>query len=159
MIRITTGSKRTAPRWFSLLAITGLLWNLLRLYFFYIHGNLENVITPAALEAMTEAERMTTEATMDLVAMMPPWVVLSWAVSVYAGVFGCILMILRRNLAVPVLGLSITGLLMDSLWRFLVADMIEMMGPTTLILPAVVLAIAILLLFAAIKARSEGWSR
>lgn len=159
MIRIRTGSRRSAPRWFSILAVAGLLWNLLRLYFFYIHGNLDNVITPAALAAMTEAERRATETTMDLVAMMPPWVVLSWAVTVYAGVFGCILMLLRRNLAVPVLGLSIAGLLMDSLWRFLVADLIEMMGPTTLILPAVILAIAILLLFAAIKARSEGWSR
>jgi hypothetical protein len=152
--------RAAAPGWFKFLAIIGLLWNILGVlsYLFYT-ALIDKMMTPEVLEAMPEADRANVEAQLELLASTPAWATGAYAIAVFGGLLGCILMLMRRNLAVPVLGLSLAGVLVQNVHNFVVANTMDVMGPTSLILPSVVLLFAILLLFAAIKAKNEGWSR
>lgn len=160
MSGITSDTRPAAPGWFKFLAIIGLLWNLLGVlsYLFYT-VLIDKMMTPEVLDAMPEADRANVEAQLELLASTPAWATGAYAIAVFGGLLGCILMIMRRNLAVPVLGLSLGGVLVQNAHNFVVANTLEVMGATSLILPSVVLLFAILLLFAAIKAKKEGWSR
>lgn len=160
MSGITSDTRPAAPGWFKFLAIIGLLWNLLGVlsYLFYT-VLIDKMMTPEVLDAMPEADRANVEAQLELLASTPAWATGAYAIAVFGGLLGCILMIMRRNLAVPVLGLSLGGVLVQNAHNFVVANTLEVMGATSLILPSVVLLFAILLLFAAIKAKNEGWSR
>lgn len=154
------GPQNAAPGWFKFLAIIGLLWNLLGVlsYLFYT-ALIDKFMTPEVLDAMPEADRINAEAQLELLANTPAWATGAYAIAVFGGLLGCILMLMRRNLAVPVLGLSLGGVLVQNYHNIVMANALEVMGPTSLILPSVVLLFAILLLFAAIKAKNEGWSR
>jgi hypothetical protein len=152
--------RAAAPGWFKFLAIIGLLWNILGVlsYLFYT-VLMDKMMTPEVLDAMPEADRANVEAQLELLASTPAWATGAYAIAVFGGLLGCILMLMRRNLAVPVLGLSLGGVLVQNVHNFVVANTMDVLGPTSLILPSVVLLFAILLLFAAIKAKNEGWSR
>ena len=160
MSGITSDTRPAAPGWFKFLAIIGLLWNLLGVlsYLFYT-VLIDKMMTPEVLDAMPEADRANVEAQLELLASTPAWATGAYAIAVFGGLLGCILMLMRRNLAVPVLGASLGGVLVQNAHNFMMANTLEVMGPTSLILPSVVLLFAILLLFAAIKAKNEGWSR
>ncbi|MEE4175104.1 MAG: hypothetical protein V2I57_12700 [Xanthomonadales bacterium] len=160
MSGIANDTRPAAPGWFKFLAIIGLLWNLLGVlsYLFYT-VLIDKMMTPEVLDAMPEADRANVEAQLELLASTPAWATGAYAIAVFGGLLGCILMLMRRNLAVPVLGLSLGGVLVQNAHNFMMANTLEVMGPTSLILPSVVLLFAILLLFAAIKAKNEGWSR
>ena len=157
---ITSEPRAAAPGWFKFLAIIGLLWNILGVlsYLFYT-ALIDKMMTPEVLEAMPEADRANVEAQLELLASTPAWATGAYAIAVFGGLLGCILMLMRRNLAVPVLGLSLAGVLVQNVHNFVVANTMDVLGATSLILPSVVLLFAILLLFAAIKAKNEGWSR
>lgn len=152
--------RAAAPGWFKFLAIIGLLWNILGVlsYLFYT-ALIDKMMTPEVLDAMPEADRANVEAQLELLASTPAWATGAYAIAVFGGLLGCILMLMRRNLAVPVLGLSLGGVLVQNFHNIVLAKSMDVLGPTSLILPTVVLLFAILLLFAAIKAKNEGWSR
>lgn len=160
MNEITRDTRPAAPGWFKFLAIIGVLWNILGVlsYLFYT-AMLDKMMTPEVLDAMPEADRANVEAQLELLANTPAWATGAYAIAVFGGLLGCILLLMRRNLAVPVLGLSLAGVLVQNLHNFMMANTLDVMGPSALILPSVVLLFAILLLFAAVKAKSQGWSR
>lgn len=85
----------------------------------------------------------------------PIWVVAAWALSVWGGVLGSILLLLRRRLAVPILGVSLATFLITTYHNFVLTNGFEVMGGVgSLIFSAVIFVITVaLFLYARLLAR------
>jgi hypothetical protein len=74
----------------------------------------------------------------------PAWVVAAWALSVWGGVLGSILLLLRKRWAVPVFGVSLATMVLTSIYNFVLSDGLEVMGGAGgLIFSAVIFVIAV----------------
>jgi hypothetical protein len=153
-------STQPAPTWFKVVAILGLLWNLLGvLGYFWNTVLVEKFMTPELLAQLPEAERQAAELQLQMVQSMPAWATSAFAIAVFGGLLGCVFLLMRRNLAIVFLGLSIVGVIVQNAYSFAVANAMELLGPGALILPALVIVFGLFLFWTALKAKSEGWSR
>lgn len=58
----------------------------------------------------------------------PAWVIATWAIAVWGGVVGAILLLLKRNYAVWVFLASLVAMVMTSIQNFVFSDGLEVMG-------------------------------
>ncbi len=151
--------KAPAPTWFKVVAILGLLWNLLGVIaFFWITLLMEKLLTPEALAALPEAERASVEAQLAIVQATPVWATIAFAVAVFGGFLGCVFLLMRKNLAVLMFQLSLVGLIVQNVHSYLVANATDVYGAGAIVQSVLVLVIAVFLLWVSMKARKEGWS-
>ena len=141
----TTGAVR-APRWFMVITIVALVWNLLGIVAYLM----QVMMTHEALAALPEAQRM-------LYQDVPSWAIAAFAIAVHAGALGCLLLVLRKSLAVAVLWLSLIGALVQMYHSFFVANALEVLGPGGLVMPVLVIVVAIYLVVLARSAKGRGW--
>jgi hypothetical protein len=88
---------------------------------------------------------------------IPVWVTAAWAIGVWGGVVGSLLLLLRKGLAVPVFAASIVGVIATDIYSFLLSNGLEIMGGAkALVLPCLVFVVAIALLFYARAMRQRG---
>lgn len=87
---------------FWLIAIIGLLWNAMGILNFLW----QLTMSPEALTALSEAQQA-------LIADRPPWVTLGFAVAVFAGTFGCVMLLMKKKIALLYLTLSLLGVLIS----------------------------------------------
>nr|WP_293859230.1 hypothetical protein [Sphingomonas sp. SCN 67-18] len=86
----------------------------------------------------------------------PAWAVAGWALGVWGGVAGCLLILLRRRAAVPVLALSLAGAAVTVVFELTAAVPESLKGPESAMLTAAILIIAVLLLVYAMRMRRRG---
>lgn len=65
---------------------------------------------------------------LDYFYAFPAWVVACWAASVWGGVLGSALLLLRRRWAVPVLAVSLAAMLPTWIYNYLLTDGLRIMG-------------------------------
>lgn len=134
------------PRSFWIIAGVALAWNLIGVAAFVA----QVTTTEDALMQLPEAERM-------LYENMPVWATGAFALAVFGGALGSLLLLLRKSWAVPVFVASLAGLVVQNYHSFFIAKSIEVNGPGGLILPAMVLVIALLLLWYSRYASAKAW--
>ena len=135
------------PAWFRVVAILGLLWELFGVAMYLMHVG----VIPNAQE-MSEAERSLMEAS-------PMWVTGLFAIGVFAGALGALGLVLRRRWARPLLWLSLVAVILQFGGWLLMTDAIAVLGPSVFVMPAVIVAVAILLAWLASVAVRRGWLR
>jgi len=136
------------PAWFWIVAVLMLLWNGVGAMA-YIG---EAMLPAEALQALPEGQRI-------LILGRPAWATAAYAVAVFGGVAGCLLLMIRRRPAVAVLTLSLLGVLVQMGHAFLLADAFRLVGAAGTALPALVVAGALFLVRFARHARAKGWLR
>lgn len=134
------------PLWFWALSAAMLLWNGLGAMAYVADAT----ITADALNALPEAERA-------LRASRPAWATAAFAVAVFGGAVGCLLLLVRSRWALPALVLSLLGVTVQMTHAFLIANSYEVYGPVGLIMPALVLMFSLFLVWFARRARARGW--
>ncbi|MDZ4729274.1 MAG: hypothetical protein SH820_04965 [Xanthomonadales bacterium] len=140
-------SGSSAPKWFTIFAILALLWNLLGVMAFVMQATM----SPEALAALPEAEQA-------LYNNYPTWALVAFGVAVFGGALGSLLLALKKNVAGPVLLISLIGVLLQTGHSFFGAKAYEVYGPSSLIMPIMVVVIAIYLVMLAAKAKNNGWT-
>lgn len=140
-------STNSAPKWFMIVAAILLIWNLLGVMAYLM----QVTMGPEALAALPEAERQLYENT-------PAWATAAFAVAVNGGALGCLLLLLKRNLAGIFLQLSLAGVLVQMFHSFFMSNAFEVFGPGGLIMPVMVLAVAIYLVTLAAMAKVKRWT-
>jgi len=140
-------SGSSAPKWFTFFAILALLWNLLGVMAFVMQATM----SPEALAALPEAEQA-------LYNNYPTWALVAFGVAVFGGALGSLLLALKKNVAGPVLLISLIGVLLQTGHSFFGAKAYEVYGPSSLIMPIMVVVIAIYLVMLAAKAKNNGWT-
>ena len=123
-----------------------LLWNLLGLFAIMA----QMLMSQEAIDQLPQAQQ-------DLMESTPKWVNLAAVTAVVFGVVGCVGMLLRKRWSIPTLGLSLAGVLAQQSWMHLMSDTFEVMGPSSWILPTLVLVISMGLLGLSILAGRRNW--
>ena len=126
-----------APAWLRIVAALGLVWTCIGVYAY-----LATVGVVKGGEGMSAAE-------------MPAWVTGAFAVSVFAGLIGCLGLLLLMRWSKLLLLLSFVAVLAQDVWKFAMSA-----APgDALALTAAVNLIALLLVWLAYAADSRGWLR
>ncbi len=136
----------TSPMWFKVVAVVGVLWNLLGCFAFFSDLNI-SAETLAKLPASQQA----------LYATRPVWAIVATATAVFGGVLGCTGMLLGKKWAVVVLVLSLAGIAAQDFGLFVLADAASIVGKAAVIMQTIVFAIGIGLVLLCRKAQRHGW--
>lgn len=70
-----------------------------------------------------------TETQLTYFNAMPAWTHAAWAIGVWGGLLGAVLLLLRRKWAMPVFVVSFLGWLAGAVYAFALSDGMEAMGP------------------------------
>ncbi len=88
---------------------------------------------------------------------LPKWVVSTWALSVWGGVLGSMLLLLRKRWAVPVFGLSLVTMLLTSFHNFVLSNGLAVMGGAgALVFTGLIFVVAVALLIYARNLARNG---
>ena len=137
---------KPAPKWYLPVAILALLWNLLGCAAYL--GDV--MLTPDDIATMSPAQQA-------LYAARPAWAVSATAIAVWGGAAGCLGLVLRKRWALPLLVLSLAGVIVQDVALFVVSSAAAQAGTVAYVLQGLVLAIAIGLVLLARKAIARGW--
>lgn len=113
----TVASQRSTPWHLWLVGILGLLWNLV--------GAFDYVATQTRNESyMAEFS----PEQLEFFYGFPFWVVAAWALAVWGGVLGVLLLLLKKRMAAGVLLASFVAMVITALHNFLLSNGWEVMG-------------------------------
>ncbi len=134
------------PTWFWIVAVAALLWNLLGVMAFV--GQV--TLTPEALAEMEPGERA-------LYENVPIWATIAFALAVFGGALGCVLLLLRKRLASTVFLISLIGIVVQMGYNFFLSGSLAVYGPGALAMPVMILVIGAGLLLFSKHAAKVGW--
>lgn len=78
---------------------------------------------------------------------LPAWTIATWALGVWGGVLGSVLILLRRRLAVPVFAASLIGAVITFAYNYVFTDGLQVMGGAgALVFSGVILGVGVALL-------------
>jgi hypothetical protein len=131
----TEGAVR-APWHLWVVGVISLLWNAM--------GAFDYIMTQSRSEWYMS---QFTQEQLDYFYSFPAWADASWALGVWGAVLGSVALLLRRSWAVWLFGISIIGLVLTTIYNFVLTDGAAMMGDgaTVWILTLLVWAITIAL--------------
>ena len=140
---MATASSSSPPAWFRVLAFVGLVWNGFGVAMYLSAVGMFG--DPSA--GLGDAERQAAES-------IPGWIMGAFATGTFAGLLGCLGLVLRKGWAQPVLFLSLVALLLLEGWILFVSDAVEEFGVAV---PLTVVAGAVLLAWLATHAKARRW--
>lgn len=136
---------RPVASWFMVAAVAALLFMALGCVSYVMHVFADPSTMPLDQRAAYAAE--------------PAWVTGAYAVAVWVGLAGVILLVLRRRLAEPALLLSLVATLVWLAGLVLVRDLRENMSANDLLVAIVVTALTWTIYWFARHSRMRGWLR
>lgn len=125
-----------APRQLWIIGIVAVLWNAI--------GAFDYTATQLRLEAYMSAF---TPEQLEYFYSFPAWTVAAWAIAVWASLLGSIALLLRKAWAVPLFGLAIVGMVITTIYNFVLTDGAALMGPGAMAFSAIIWVIALFLFF------------
>ncbi len=133
------------PKWFVIVAVLALLWNLLgcAAYLMDVMRSADDIARMSAAEQALYAAR-------------PAWAVGATAVAVWLGAAGCVGLVMRRTWALPLLVLSLLGVIVQDVYLFGMTGGIAIPGSVYAI-QVLVLAVAIALVWLARLGQRNNW--
>ncbi|MEE4162443.1 MAG: hypothetical protein V2I25_08015 [Woeseiaceae bacterium] len=130
---------------FWVIGAVALVWNLFGLMLYVMQVS----ATPEQLAAAYTPEQV------ELLLAVPAWATSMTAIATTAGVLGCLLLLLRKRLAVPFFAVSLVALVLQDLYTFVLADTLAVFGSQPLIIQVVVFVVALLLLWYSRRAAAD----
>lgn len=143
------GGSIRAPIWFYILSVLFLLWNLFGLAVFCLGMFVLNTKEALLNAGLNEAQA-------ELTLSTPTWVNIAFGVAVIFGVLGSVALIATRKLAIPLLAISLLGVLVQNTYTYLLSNVVEVMGVGAS--PVVIVGAIAVIPFAIFCAR-KGWLR
>jgi hypothetical protein len=134
------------PRWFTPVLVVALLWNLIGLAAIVADA----LLAQQDLAKLPEAQRLMIES-------RPGWSVIASFAAVIGGTLGTAALLFRRWIAIPLLSVSLVGLILQDIALFIIVARVVKVGTAPLVMQGLVMLIAIALLFLAFKANTRGW--
>lgn len=108
------------------------------------------LMTPEMIAQLPEAQQ-------EAYKNIPTWSMVAYALAVFGGLLGSLMLALGKKLAFPLLVVSLAGVLVQQFYNFVIIDSIALLGPSVVILPTVVVIISILLVVVSQRGVKAGW--
>ena len=123
-----------SPVLYRFVAVFALLWNLVGLAMFCMQVTL----TPQAVAALPPEQQ-------QIHAAMPGWVYVFFGIAVVSGVLGSLGLLLRRRWAVPLLLVSLLGVVVQMASAYAVTPVWALTGVTGAVFPLLLVLVCLLL--------------
>ena len=141
-----TNDSAKPPVWFWIVSAIAVVWNGMG-----IKAYLDQAyMTPEKLATLPEAEQAMYSIE------YPAWVTAAFAIAVFGGTIGSILLLIKKKLAYTVLVVSLIGIIAQMTYAFLMDGSTDAFGPGVL-MPIMIILIGIGLVYVAKKGISNGW--
>lgn len=140
-----TASTKKPTTSFWIIGIIALVWNLMGV-FAYLQ---EAYMTAEDLAALPPDQQAFYENA-------PAWVTGAFALAVFGGALGCLLLLLRKKLATFVLIISFIGILAQMSYNFFISKSMEVYGPGEMIMPVMVIVVGVFLVWYSKKMHTQG---
>ena len=127
------------PVWFWIISILALIWNSMG-----VNQYLQQAYNTEAFKSMVSTEEL------EMIGLLPTWYTAVFAIAVFAGALGCILLLLRKKLAYFVLLLSLISVLFQMGYITFSINMANIMTPF------IVIAAVLLVLFSK-HSKKKNW--
>ncbi|WP_289107538.1 hypothetical protein [uncultured Pseudoalteromonas sp.] len=134
------------PNWFKPALWAALIWNLLGVFAFIMHL----MMTPEMISKLPLDQQAA-------YSNVPLWSTIAFAVAVFGGTLGCILLLAKNAFATPTFALSLVAIFIQQFYNFIVINSIKMLGISAVFMPILVIVIAFLLLYLSIKSKQQDW--
>tara|TARA_R110002167_G_scaffold54785_7_gene156053 strand:+ start:3847 stop:4284 length:438 start_codon:yes stop_codon:yes gene_type:complete len=134
------------PVWYWVVSGFAFLWNLLGVLAYL--G--EAFKADADIAALPESQRLLYEA-------QPSWFTGAFAIAVWAGIVGCLALLLRKKWARPILLISLIGIVVQMSYLFFMSDTFAVLGDMAMIMPIAIILVGLALVFFADKANKNNW--
>ena len=131
---------------FWIVGVVALLWNIMGVFAFYMTA----AMSPEALAALPEAEQA-------LYGNIPAWVTAAYAVAVFGGTLGCVLLLMRKASAVTLFAASLAAVLLQMGHALFATALLEVQGPGGAAMPLLIVVIAAYLVWYAMAAKKKEW--
>ncbi|WP_310467838.1 hypothetical protein [Sphingomonas sp.] len=133
------------PRWYMAAAIAAVAWEAFGCAMYLMQVTADPAGLPLDQRAMWDAT--------------PGWMVAAYAIAVWIGLAGAIMLVLRRKLAEPLLLASFAAILAQFSGLLLVPALRDRTPADAWLLPLIIIAVGYSLWHFARKARASGWLR
>jgi hypothetical protein len=140
----TTPNKPATSFW--VVSALALVWNIMGVMAYLA----QVMMTPEALQALSAAEQ-------EYYKTVPAWATGAFALAVWGGALGSLLLLLRLKLATIVFIISLAGILIQMFHSFFIGHSYEIYGPGGLVMPIMILIIGIALIWYSRKVAAKGW--
>lgn len=134
-------------RGFWIIAVLALLWNIIGVFFWIF----EHFLMTEEIKAAYPPEEL------ELINSAPFWGIYVYGIAVFGGLLASILLLMRKKMAVGIFGISLLAILIQMGYWIFGMDSVGVMGPQSLIMPLIVIAIAIFEYFYSKGAAGNGW--
>ena len=136
---------RPLERWFWVGAGLSLLFMAMGCISYVMHVTLDTESLPLDQRAMMEA--------------VPVWMTAAFAVAVWVGLAGAVMLILRRKIAEPLLLVSLVAVLVQFSGYFVDPELRDAMPADGLLIPIVIVLLTWTVFWFARHSRQRGWLR
>lgn len=143
---MTTTNKPSVGYW--IIAVIALIWNLMGVFAFFGQTVL---LTDEAKELLTPEQVTLIEGT-------PSWITIVFAIAVFSGLLGCIMLLIKKKLATPLFLLSLIAVLIQNIYVWTATNAAEVYGTVQgYVMPMIVIIICIFLYLYSKSAAKKGW--
>jgi hypothetical protein len=139
-------TKPAVPLWYWVIAALALLWNLLGCAAFAM----EVFAQEAMMQSMTEDQK-------EWARSIPRWIYFVYALAVTTGVAGSIGLLMRHGWTVALFAICLAAVLVQMFYTMILGGGMQVMGPSGLVMPSLVIVFAAALLWFSWFARSRSW--
>ncbi len=138
-------SDHAVPGWFYAVAAVALLFETFGCFMYVLQVTADYAALPIDQRAMWDAT--------------PTWMVAAFAIAVWVGLAGAVLLLMRRKLAVPLLLVSLLAVIIQFSGLFLVPQLRQTVPDTALVAPIALIVSCYLIFLFARLAHKRGWLR
>ena len=131
---------------FWIISVIALIWNLMG-----VNQYLQQAYNTESFRAMYTDEQF------EIIQATPSWAIAAFAIAVFGGTFGCILLILRKRLAKFFFMASLFGIVVQMIYNLFIVKALEVYGPGAIIMPIMVIAVGFFLVWYSKRAIAKGW--
>jgi hypothetical protein len=138
--------KVKVPIWFWIVAVFFFLWNLMGIGSFYMHL----FISTEALDALSVPEK-------ELFESYPAWTKVAFAVAVFGGFLGSIGLLLKKAWSKRFFIISLCAILPQMIYHVFITESMEVYGPGSVVMPIMVVAFGLLLIWFSKMGIKKNW--
>lgn len=141
---MTQNSNKPATS-FWVIGVLALIWNALG-----VMAYLGQKLMTDEMKAMIPADQL------EIIENTPAWATAAFAVAVWFGLLGCIVLLMRKKIATTLFIISIIGVLTQLVYNLFLTNAIEVFGNQSLIQPLVTVSVSVFLIWHAKKCADDG---
>ena len=130
----STTNKPTTAFW--VIGVIALVWNVMGVMAYLAQA----YMTEDVLATLPEAEQA-------LYQNIPAWATAAFAIAVFGGSLGCLLLLMKKKLAKTVFSVSLLGILVQMYYNLFQSNAMEVYGPGGMVMPILVLVIGAFLIW------------